>query len=79
MSAAKNKYDLSGVDGASQFRMLPEGLKLKMADGSLGEIIGNPHDGAYLLVRVLEDPKNPKRVGEEQPVFFTDVVDVVEE
>jgi hypothetical protein len=54
------------------------GLKVKMTNGSIGEIIGNPGDGAYLLVRVLEDSKNPNHVGEEQPVFFTDVVDVVE-
>ena len=78
MSTPQKKYDLSGVHGAAQFRTLPEGLKLKMANGSIGEIIGNAGDGAYVLVRVLVDPKDPKRVGEEQPVFFTDVVDVVE-
>jgi hypothetical protein len=78
MSTPEKKYDLSGVDGAAQFRTLPEGLKVKMTNGSIGEIIGNPGDGAYLLVRVLEDSKNPNHVGEEQPVFFTDVVDVVE-
>lgn len=78
MSTPQKKYDLAGVDGASQFRTLPEGLKLKMSNGSIGEIIGNAGDGAYVLVRVLEDPKRPSRVGEEEPVFFTDVVDVVE-
>ena len=42
-----------------------------------GEVTGNPHDGAWLLVRVVEDPNEPSRVGQEDMVFFTDVEAVV--
>ena len=35
------KYDLTGVHGAEVFRDLPEGLKLRMLDGSVVEILAN--------------------------------------
>ena len=53
--AASKEYDLSGPNGAVVFRNLPEGLKVRLTNGALGEITGNPHDGAYLWVRILEN------------------------
>lgn len=75
--ASSKKYDLSGVHGAEVFRDLPIGLKIKMTNGSIGEIVGNPHDGGFVLVRMLEDPADPSKVGEEEAVFYTDVEEVV--
>src|SRR5437773_2497397 len=49
------QYDLTGVHGAEVFRDLPEGLKLRMVDGAIVEIVANAHDGAVLIVRTLEN------------------------
>ena len=71
------KYDLTGVHGAEVFRDLPEGLKLRMLNGSVVEILANARDGAVLIVRVVENEANPSSVGEEQTIFFADVKEVV--
>jgi hypothetical protein len=72
-----DEYNLDGVHGAEVFRMLPEGLKIRLKNGAVAEITGNPHDGGFLLVTFLEYPSNPAKVGEEEAVFFTDVTGVV--
>jgi hypothetical protein len=74
--AASKEYDLSGPNGAVVFRNLPEGLKVRLTNGALGEITGNPHDGAYLLVRILENSADPSKVGNDELVFFNDVKEV---
>jgi len=74
---SSKKYDLTGVHVAEVFRDLPEGLKIKLANGAVGEIIGNPHDGAILMLRILESPEDPSKVGEEEYVFYPDVREVV--
>ena len=71
------KYELSGVHGAQVFRDLPEGLRLRLTNGAIGEIIGNPHDGAIIMLRFIEHPEDPSKVGEEEFVFYTDVKEVV--
>ena len=74
--AASEEYDLSGSNGAVVFRSLPEGLNVRLVNGALGEIAANPHDGAYLLIRYLENAEDPSKVGEEELVFFSDVKEV---
>ena len=71
--AAPKKYDLSGTSGSSTFRELPEGLNIRLADGALAQITGNPGDGTYLLVNIVEDASNPARVGQGAVVHFFDV------
>src|SRR5207248_4877074 len=56
---------------------LPVGARVKHRDGAILEVTGNPRDGAWLLVRIVEDPHDPSRVGQEDMVFFTDVEAVV--
>jgi hypothetical protein len=75
---SSKKYDLSGVHGAEVFRDLAEGLKVKLTSGAIAEITGNPHDGGFLLVKIVEDQGNPSNVGDEQAVFFQEVREVVE-
>jgi hypothetical protein len=67
------KYDLSGRNGSEVFRTLPEGTKVKLVSGAAGEIIANPHDGGYILVKILEHPLEPSKVGDEDYVFFNEV------
>jgi len=74
---SSKKYDLSGVHGAETFRDLPEGLRLKLTSGAVVEIMGNPHDGAILLVKILESG-GPYNVGEEHAIFYPEVREVVE-
>jgi hypothetical protein len=66
-------FDLTGIDGAANYRTLTEGLKLKLLNGEHGEIIGNPGDGAWLMIRITESPDDPNRVGDEEMVYFQDV------
>ena len=77
MAETPKKYDLWGVHGAETFRDLPLGMKLRMADESVVEIVGNPHDGAVMVVKVIESQASPSSVGEEQTIFFADVSEVI--
>jgi hypothetical protein len=72
------KYDIGGVHGAEVFRDLPLGLKVIMNNGMVGEIIGNPHDGAILQVQITENPPDPSRVGEEEYVYYTEVREITD-
>jgi hypothetical protein len=72
MTDAK-KYDLSGQHGAETFRGLPEGTRVTLLNGAVGEITANAGDGGYILVRFLDHPKDPSKVGEEDFVFFNEV------
>lgn len=72
------QYDLTGVHGAEVFRDLPEGLKLRMNDDSIVQIVANARDGAVLIVKVLENAGNPASVGTEETILFVDVKEVVE-
>ena len=76
--AESKKYDLAGIDGATQFLSLPEGLAVRLNNGAIGEIVGNPGDGAVLMIKFLENPEDPSRVGDEDVVFFNEVKEVVE-
>jgi hypothetical protein len=67
------KYDLSGQHGAEVFRALPPGTKVKLLNGAEGEITENPHDGGFILVKFLNHPQNPSKVGQEDYVFFNEV------
>jgi hypothetical protein len=78
MVEASKKYALTGVHGAEVFRDLPEGLELRMLDGSIVEILANARDGAVLIVKVLENENDPSTVGEEQTILFADVQEVVQ-
>jgi hypothetical protein len=72
-------YDLTGIRGAEIFRDLPEGVRLRLSDGAIAEIVANAGDGAWIMVKIVEDENNPDRVGEEEPAFFAEVQSVVHE
>ena len=78
MVQADNPNDLSGPEGASNFTWkIEEGSKVKLKNGAIAEVTGNPQDGSWLLLKYLEHPENPSQVGEEEMVFFVDVQSVV--
>ncbi|MDO9459075.1 MAG: hypothetical protein Q7N95_03015 [Alphaproteobacteria bacterium] len=57
---------------------IDEGAKVKLRDGEIAEVIDNPRDGMWILLRFLESPDDPARVGEEELVFWADVLGVVQ-
>lgn len=67
------KYELLGQHGAEVFLSLPEGTRVKLVNGVVGEITANPHDGGFVLVKILEHPDDPSRVGQEDYVFFNEL------
>ncbi|HEY5866863.1 MAG TPA: hypothetical protein VI542_15160 [Candidatus Tectomicrobia bacterium] len=77
MAASHSGGDLEGSNAALVYRDLPVGARVRRKDGAVLEVTGNPGDGAWLLVRVVENANDPARVGEEDMVFFTDVEAVV--
>jgi hypothetical protein len=66
-------YDISGQHGAEVFRTLPEGVTLTLLNGSTGEVIGNPGDGGFVLVKWIQHTQDASKAGEEEYVFFNEV------
>jgi hypothetical protein len=77
MAEANSDSDLESSNAALIYRDLPVGARVQRKDGAILEVTGNPRDGAWLLVRVVEDPNEPASVGQEDMVFFTDVAAVL--
>jgi hypothetical protein len=67
------RYDLGGQHGAEVFRTLPQGTRVTLVNGAAGEITENAGDGGFILVRFLEHPHDPSKVGQEDYVFFNEV------
>ena len=64
----------SAEDNAVAFRDLPVGTLVRLRDGSTAEVTGNPHDGAWLLVKIVDPWTDPAQPGSEEMVFYTDVI-----
>lgn len=77
MAQSSGSNDLTSSNAASIFRDLPVGAKIKLVNGAIAEITGNPRDGAWLMIQFIEHPENPSLVGQEDMVFFVDVEGVV--
>lgn len=69
---AEKTYNLKGQDGIRVWTNLPEGTKITLINGAIGEIIANPHDGGWVQVKFLEHPQEAM-VGAEEFVFFNEV------
>jgi hypothetical protein len=66
--------DVGNINDTVMFQHLPVGTRLKLRDGAIGEITGNPGDGGWLFVKIVESPERPSRIGEEEMAFCTEVV-----
>jgi hypothetical protein len=64
----------AAVNDSILIREIEVGAVIHLRDGSAAEVVGNPRDGGWLLVKVLECPVDAARVGEEEMVFCTDVI-----
>lgn len=45
---------------------LEPGDRIRLADGTIAEVISQTEDGRWIRVRHIESPNNPSRVGSEQ-------------
>ncbi|HEY7294830.1 MAG TPA: hypothetical protein VH916_07295 [Dehalococcoidia bacterium] len=50
------------------------GARLRLSGDAIGEVVRNPRDGAWLLIRYLSVPADPSLEGSEELVFADDVV-----
>jgi hypothetical protein len=73
-----NANDLNASNAAFTYRDMPVGTKVKMTErepwnGAVGQVTGNPGDGAWLLIKWVEYPGQEGKVGSDDMVFFMDV------
>ena len=57
-------------------RDLPEGAVIKLRNGDSAEVTGNPRDGGWLFVKIVES-NDPAKVGTDDMVYCVDVVDAL--
>ena len=74
MAESRRGYDPNSTEAAFEYLGLQPGAKVQLKNGAVAEVTGNPGDGCWLLVRFVEYPQEPSRVGQEDMVFFTEVV-----
>ncbi len=77
MTQPNTSNSLKDLAGIGLYRTLQNGAKIRLTNGAVAEVTGNPGDGAWLLVRFVEYPTDPSQVGLEEMVFFTDVESLV--
>jgi hypothetical protein len=69
--------DQMNVNDTVILRDLPVGTLVRLRSGAIGEITGNPQDGAWIFLRYVEAPNDPQKVGTEDMAFCTEVIAVV--
>lgn len=66
--------------GASEDIFLPhlkQGTKIRMTEDRIAEIVANPRDGVWVVVRYLSYPGDPSKVGTEDLCFVADALGIV--
>ncbi len=53
---------------------LAVGEKVSLADDAVGEVVENPRDGSWVILKYLQSPADEAKVGKEEPVFAEDVL-----
>ncbi len=56
---------------------LEEGVKIALSNGGTAEVVSNPKDGVWVVVRFLTSPDDPALEGTEDMVFAMDIVAVL--
>jgi hypothetical protein len=69
--------DLMNINDTVILRNLPVGTKVALRGGAVAEVTANPEDGGWIYVKYVESPNDASKVGEEELVFCTDVLQVV--
>ena len=74
---ASKPMDQFSINDAVLIQDLPEGIKVKLRNGAIAEVTGNPRDGGWIFVRYLEWAQHPAKVGADELAFCTDVIAVL--
>ena len=59
-------------------RLLEPGTTIGLSDGSTAEVVSNPMDGVWVVVRYLSSPSDASVIGTEEMIFAQDVVEILE-
>ena len=54
---------------------LEPGTMVGLPEGAQGEVVENPQDGSWVIVKYTAHPLEPDKVGQEEPVFADDLSD----
>ena len=57
---------------------LEPGTRLRLVGDAVAEVMANPQDGVWLLLRYIAAPHNPSQLGSEEMVFAEDILEVLE-
>ena len=57
---------------------IEHGTRVNLPDDALGEVVANPRDGSWIIVKYIESPSDSSKVGQEEPIFAEDVLGVAE-
>ena len=58
--------------------LLDPGANIMVSNGATAEVISNPKDGVWVVVKYLSSPGDPTLEGTEDMVFAQDVVRILE-
>ena len=56
---------------------IEQGAKVRLVGGETAEVVENPKDGMWILLRYLDAPDEPGLVGGEDLIFWADVLGVI--
>lgn len=62
-----------GPSGLVMLQELEVGQKIRLKNGIIAEVTGNPKDGSWIFVKYLENPNEPSNLPEEELAFAADV------
>ena len=57
---------------------LKVGERVSLVDDATAEVVDNPRDGSWIIVKYIESPSDPSKIDSEEPVFAADVGGIVD-
>ena len=66
-------------DASLDLLAIETGTIVRLASGATAEVVDNPRDGMWLLLRYVEVPGEPELSGTEELVFWAEITGVGEE
>ena len=59
-------------DASLDLLAIEEGTLLELAGGATAEVVDNPRDGMWIVLKFIEVPEEPELEGTEELVFWAD-------
>ena len=57
---------------------LKVGERVSLVEDAIAEVVDNPRDGSWIIVKYIESPSDPSKIDSEEPVFGADVFGIVD-